>query len=230
MSAANLIVASDGVHLISDALVWDTTDQTITAICPKVVMLPHLRCAATIRAEHLIVFQSVSLVLSTMAAANFDDFKRTIGKALQELDGKLTDMGLCSPFEVSVAGVSEEGGPNGFRITTLARSSGSNHLVPWQVIDMPPGFNPCPCASDADEREIRSALAAAPANLEGHAIAALTAQRRIAARDHVAGRTPCWVGGFAQLTTVTRDSIATRIIRRWDEDVAGHKLGSVPHD
>ncbi|MFK4538023.1 hypothetical protein ABIA00_006206 [Bradyrhizobium ottawaense] len=225
MSAANVIVASDSVHLVSDALVWNTTDQTITAICPKVVMLPHLRCAATIRAEHFIVFQSVSLALSTMAAANFDDFKRAIGKVLQELDGKLTEMGLCSPFEVSVAGVSEEGGPSGFRITTLTRSSGSNQLAPWQVVEMPPGFNPCPCASDADEQEIRSALAAAPATLEKHAIAALAAQRRIAVRDHAAGRTPCWVGGFAQLTTVMRDLTATRIIYRWSDDVVGKHLG-----
>lgn len=218
MSAANLIVASDGVHLVSDALVWDTANQTITAICSKVIMLPQFRCAATVRAEHLMVFQSVSLALSTMAATGFDEFKRTVGTVLQELDGKLAEMALGSPFEVSVAGISEQDGPSGFRITTLAHS-GSNHLAPWQVVNMPPGFNPCPCASDADESEIRSAFSASPATLEGHSIAALSAQRRIAARDHAAGRAPCWVGGFAQLTTVTADCITSRVIRRWPDKV-----------
>ncbi|MBR0945948.1 hypothetical protein [Bradyrhizobium liaoningense] len=38
------------------------------------------------------------------------------------------------------------------------------------------------------------------------------------------GRTPRWDGGFAQLTTVTRESIATRIIHRWLDDVLGKKL------
>ncbi|MDA9400913.1 hypothetical protein XH79_19520 [Bradyrhizobium sp. CCBAU 45389] len=92
MSAANLIVASDGVHLVSDALVWDTSDQTITAICPKVVLLPQFRCAATIRAEQLMVFQSVSLALSTMPATGFDDFKHTVGGILHELDGRLVTL------------------------------------------------------------------------------------------------------------------------------------------
>lgn len=223
MSAANLIVASDGVHLVSDALVWDTGDQTITAICPKVVMLPQFRCAATIRAESLMVFQSVSLALSTMAATGFDNFRRTVGGVLRELDGRLAEFGQSSPFEVSVAGVSEELGPTGFRLTTLARSSESNHLDPWQIVEMPRGFNPCPCATDAEEHEIKSALAAAPATLEGHAIAALTAQRWIAARDHAEGRTPCWVGGFAQLTTVTAGCVTSRIIHRWTDKV-GDKL------
>ncbi|RXH33312.1 hypothetical protein XH84_10080 [Bradyrhizobium nanningense] len=119
--------------------------------------------------------------------------------------------------------MSETQGPSGFRITTLTQSE-SNHLAPWQVVDMPRGFNPCPCASDADEQEIRSALAAAPAPLEGHAIAALAAQRRIAARDHAASRTPCWVGGFAQLTTVTRNAISTRVIHCWPDDTIGRKM------
>lgn len=43
---------------------------------------------------------------------------------------------------------------------------------------------------------IRSALAAAPASLEAHAIAALKTQREIAQRDFEAGRNPCWLAAL----------------------------------
>lgn len=222
MSAGNIVVGSDGAHLISDALVWNVEDQTITALCNKAILLPQFQAAATIRAEQFVVFQAVSLVLSTMAASGFDEFKGAIGPTLMELNDRMAAMGAASPFEVSVAGISEQHGPSGFRITTL--QAGDEHLEPWRVIDMPRGFNPCPCNTEADEQEIRVALAAAPRNLESHAIAALKTQRDIASRDFAEGRTPCWVGGFAQLTTIATNGISTRIIHRWPNDVVGARL------
>ncbi|MGY4370746.1 hypothetical protein ACVW1A_006811 [Bradyrhizobium sp. LB1.3] len=224
MSASNLVVGSDGSHLISDGLVWNTADQTITAICNKAILLPQFKAAATVRAEQFVVFQAVSLALSTMTASGFDEFKGAIGPTLMELNDRMAAMGAASPFEVSVAGISEQHGPSGFRITTL--QAGGEHLESWRVIDMPRGFNPCPCNTEADEQEIRVALAAAPRNLESHAIAALKTQRDIASRDFAEGRTPCWVGGFAQLTTITTNGISTRIIHRWPNDVVGAKLVS----
>jgi cold shock protein len=88
------------------------------------------------------------------------------------------------------------------------------------------GFNPCPCNTDADEAEIRLAIEKAPASLEGHAIAALKTQRDIAKRDYLAGLNPCWVGGFAQITSISTETIATRIIHRWNDDVVGAKLAA----
>ncbi|MGR4929051.1 hypothetical protein ACIPUD_19980 [Bradyrhizobium sp. CAR08] len=226
MSAANIIVASDGAHLISDSLVWDTADQTVTAICNKVIMLPQLKAAATIRAEHFMVFQAVSLALSTMIARDFDEFRAKIRDTLMELDERLAELGHRSPFEVSVIGISESNGPTGFRITTLSAPITSEQIVqPWQIVEMPRGFNPCPCNSEAEEREIRQALTVAPASLDGHAVAALTAQREIARRDFEAGRQPCFIGGFAQLTTVTRDAVTSRIIHRWP-DVVGERVAA----
>ncbi|OSJ33180.1 hypothetical protein BSZ19_16175 [Bradyrhizobium japonicum] len=224
MSAANIIVASDGAHLVSDSLVWSTADQTITAICNKAILLPQVNAAATIRAEAFVVFQAVSLALSTMTASGFDEFKQTIGPTLMELNDRMAAMGAASPFEVSVAGISEQNGPSGFRITTLQGEGG--HLEPWQIVEMPRGFSPCPCNTDAQETEIRSALETAPRNLESHAIAALKTQRDIAKRDHLAGREPCWVGGFAQLTTISAGGISTRIIHRWPDDVVGARLAA----
>lgn len=219
MSAANVVIASDGAHLMSDALVWNAADQTITAICNKAILLPQFRAAATIRAEAFVVFQAVGLALSTMTASSFDEFRSAIGQTLIELNDRLAAMGAASPFDVSVAGISEQHGPSGFRITTL--QAGGEHLQPWQIVDMPRGFNPCPCNSEADEQEIRAALAAAPATLEGHAIAALKKQRDIARRDLAEGKTPCWVGGYAQLTTIAASGISTRIIHSWPDDKVG---------
>lgn len=224
MSAANLIVASDGAHLVSDGLVWNTANQTITAICNKAILLPQFRAAATIRAEQFVVFQAVSLALSTIAASDFDEFKQAVGPTLRELNDRMSAMGAASPFEVSVAGISEQRGPSGFRMTTL--QARGDHLEPWRVIDFPRGFNPCPCNTEADEREIRAAIEKAPATLDGHAVAALTAQREIARRDFEAGRQPCWVGGFAQITTISAETIATRIIHFWADDVVGAKLAA----
>lgn len=168
------------------------------------------------RSALFVVFQAVPLALSTMAASGFDDFKQAIGP--------MSAMGAASPFEVSVAGISEQRGPSGFRMTTLQGEGG--HLEPWRVIDFPRGFSPCPCNSEADEQEIRAAIEKAPATLDGHAVAALTAQREIARRDFEARRQPCWVGGFAQITTISVETIATRIIHRWNDDVVGTKLAA----
>ncbi|MCK1295320.1 MULTISPECIES: hypothetical protein [unclassified Bradyrhizobium] len=224
MSAANLIVGSDGAHLISDALVWSTADQTITAICNKATLLPQFRAAATIRAEHFVVFQAVSLALSTIAASGFDEFQQAIGPTLKELNDRMAAMGAASPFEVSVAGISEQGGPSAFRMTTL--QAGSEHIEPWQIVEMPRGFSPCPCNTESQETEIRVAIEKAPASLDGHVIAALKTQGDIASRDFTEGRTPCWVGGFGQLTTIGASGISTRIIPRWPNDVVGQKLVS----
>ncbi|MGY3082383.1 hypothetical protein ACVWZZ_008791 [Bradyrhizobium sp. LM6.10] len=222
MSAANIIVASDGAHLVSDALVWNVEDQTITALCNKAILLPQFQAAATIRAEQFVVFQAVSLALSTMPIGDFDEFKQAIGPTLMELNDRMAAMGAASPFEVSVAGISEQHGPSGFRITTL--HAGGEHLEAWRVIDMPRGFNPCPCNTEADEAEIRLAIEKAPASLDGHVIAALKTQRDIAKRDYLAGLNPCWVGGFAQISTISAETIATRIIHRWNDDVVGARL------
>ncbi|NYG46146.1 hypothetical protein GGD67_003617 [Bradyrhizobium sp. IAR9] len=114
---SNLIVASDGAHLVSDALVWNTADQTITAICNRAILLPQFRAAATVRAEAFVVFQAVGLALSTMTAGGFAEFKQTVGPTLMELNDRMDAMGAASPFDVSVAGISEQHGPSGFRIT-----------------------------------------------------------------------------------------------------------------
>ncbi|MBB4427976.1 hypothetical protein GGD66_006562 [Bradyrhizobium sp. CIR48] len=206
MSAANLIVASDGAHLVSDALVWNTADQTITAICNRAILLPQFRAAATVRAEAFVVFQAVGLALSTMTAGGFAEFKQTVGPTLMELNDRMDAMGAASPFEVSVAGISEQHGPSGFRITSL--EAGSEHLEPWRAFEFPRGFSPCPSNTEADEQKIRSALATAPAKLEGHAITVLETQRDIAGRDYVAA-----------------SGISTRIIHRWHEDVVGPATG-----
>jgi hypothetical protein len=97
--------------------------------------LPQFKAAATIRAEQFVVFQAVSLALSTMPIANFDEFKQAVGPTLMELNNRMAAMGAASPFEVSVARISEQHGPSGFRITTL--QAGGEHLEPWRVIDMP---------------------------------------------------------------------------------------------
>ncbi|WP_439360713.1 hypothetical protein [Bradyrhizobium sp. DASA03007] len=135
--------------------------------------MPQFRAAATIRAEQFVVFQAVGLTLSTMTASGFDEFKQAVGPTLLELNDRMAAVGAASPFEVSVAGISEQHGPSGFRITTV--QAGGEHLDPWQVIDMPRGFNPCPCNTEENEQEIQAALTTAPATLEAHAIAALNA-------------------------------------------------------
>ncbi len=228
MSAANLIVASDCAHLISDALVWDTADNRVTAITSKVIMLPQFNAAVTVRARSFAVFHAIAAFLPTVRASGYDDFKSKIVDVVKqmavELEAVLPDL---AAFELSVAGFSETAGPEGFRITTLAVPIDTTEDIirPFEIVEMPRGFNPSPCASAADENEIRSAIATAPANLEAHAIAALTAQRQIACRDLGAERAPCWVGGFAQLTTVTTSGISTRIIHRWP-DVVGKKVAA----
>lgn len=91
-----------------------------------------------------------------MTAGGFAEFKQTVGPTLMELNDRMDAMGAASPFEVSVAGISEQHGPSGFRITSL--EAGSEHLEPWRAFEFPRGFSPCRSNTEADEQKIRSAL------------------------------------------------------------------------
>ncbi|MGN6311715.1 MAG: hypothetical protein ACTHNN_19415 [Xanthobacteraceae bacterium] len=135
--------------------------------------------------------------------------------------------GIDGAFELSVAGFSESAGPNGFRVTTIEIPPGADKdtVQPWTIVEMPRGFNPSPCKSRADEEEIRAAIGRAPRSLDGHAIAALQTQRKIAAREAASGLNPCWVGGFAQLTTVDADGVHSRVIHRWPDQI-GQKVAA----
>lgn len=227
MSAGNLIIASDCAHIISDALIWDTDSQEILALCPKTILLPHLHCAATVRSTSFAAFQTLALALSTSTAGSYDELKAGIVDLVREVDRNLKEVGVDGAFELSVAGFSESTGPNGFRITTLEVPPGADAdtIQPWTIIEMPRGFNPNPCKSRADEEEIRAAIERAPRSLDGHAVAALQAQRAIAIREAASGLSPCWVGGFAQLTTIDADGVHSRIIHRWP-DTVGEKVAA----
>ena len=69
-------------------------------------------------------------------------------------------------------------------------------------------------------------------DVDGSPEAAISELRKIIEmqRHDIRGDGMCWVGGFAQLTTITPGGISQRILHRWTKDVIGEPIKPEPID
>ncbi|MGY3610452.1 MULTISPECIES: hypothetical protein [unclassified Bradyrhizobium] len=213
MSAINVLIQSSSVHVYTDAAIYQT-DGTLAGIGPKVRPLPHTNAAMAMRGAYL-GFAPIAEELSF--ARSFDALKRAIVPTLQacaEHYGHLLNQCAAGPdFEIVVAGVSETAGPNAYIV-----SSHDRYSEPWTILDLE-GLSVTP-ANEAVHRiigEIANGRAADDLDPIVDGLAVLEAQR--------AGDAGAFVGGFAQLTTVTVDSVTSRILRRWPDEI-GEKIAA----
>ena len=209
MSAINVLVRSDAVHLLTDAAIYQK-DGNITAIGPKCRPMPHLNCAVAMRGAYL----GMAPIMEEIQAANvpFDELKSKIVdllKACSETYASLLDQCADGPdFEIVLAGISESEGPQACLI-----ASHNRYGEPWRVLGIE-GLTALPC----DETILKavqtriSGRKAEDVDPISDGLAIMEIQR---ASSRLSNGELCIVGGFAQLTTVTVASITTGIIRRW---------------
>ena len=220
MSAINVIVKSNAVHVLTDGAAYES-DGTLSSIGPKVNLMPHQSCAVAFRGP-----QSVRPILGELiglAAPSFAELKAVIVPLLQEASRAYAPLFEgCSAgpdFEVVVAGWSDEG-PAAYMVASHDR-----HSTPWEIIPLT-GL----CITPADETIHEKMLATLPTDCTAddidpatHGLAILEIQRsHLVENDGIDGKF-CAVGGFAQLTTVTPDAVTSRIIHRWPDGI-GERL------
>mgnify|MGYP001002900966 CR=1 FL=1 len=221
MSAINAIIQRDAVHLLTDAASYDSAGNLVAAI-PKVALLPRINAAMACRGPRASVPLFCDLL--NAAASSYDELKAKAPTFLRDLRPMLAvTFAYCElgdDFDVVVAGISESVGPDAYLVCSHQRYG----VEPWTVVQFG-GLAMMP----ADAAMKARVFASIPDNVDlvdperdGRII--LEAQRAFP-MDHGGDRNFVGVGGFAQLTSITREGISTRVIHRWSDEV-GQPIGA----
>ncbi|NUU44548.1 hypothetical protein [Tardiphaga robiniae] len=219
MSAMNVILQSNSVHLLTDALAYHP-DGEIMMIGPKAVPMPHLDCAVAMRGPA--GMRPIFAELIGNGAASFDELRSVIVELLQagahNYAPVFEDCRASADFEVLVAGISESTGPCSYMVASHDR-----YGCAWRVVTLA-GVTCLPNELGLHEKIVASLPLDGDAdaiNPAVHGLRILQLQRaHLIANKGIDGEF-CAVGGFAQLTTVTAGSVSSRVIHRWADRVGG---------
>jgi hypothetical protein len=209
MTALNVVCLADSVHLVSDGAACDG-DGRLAALFHKVTPLPHLNLAIGVRGVRAAAIMAVDTI--SVGATSYDDLRSRVAKILKDYLGPVApawekQLGQDAlKFEVVVAGWSESRGPAAFVMATSDLND-AHGLPAWTPVDVPGAyFSPSNEQLSADFARIQLSFDDATA---------VELVRRQRAMDRV--------GSFVQLTTVRREGIETRILKRWP-DVIGKTI------
>jgi hypothetical protein len=218
MSAMNILKQPDFVHLISDGASYDEHHRLVS-IGPKVWPLSHINAAIGARGP------SIALPLLAHfvghAASSYDGLKTNIVGVLKSAFANMkavTD--LCPAIDkgmyadVAIIGFSERSGePDAYVI-----SKPKDEDAAWPVTQIPEmGFMP----SLPEINTWIKTIGVSINELDPCDFGLRVLEMQRAARFHER----CHVGGFAQITTVTRaGGINSKMLRHWN-DTPGSLMG-----
>lgn len=213
MSAINVLVQIDRVHLYTDAAIYQP-DGELAGIGPKVRLMPHIHAAIAMRGAFLGL---APIAEELSAASSFDALRAGIVDCLKKCAVSYAHLlNQCSAgpdFEVVVAGMSETTGPSAYLV-----ASHSRYGDPWSIVDLS-GLSVTP-ASDPVHQHVFAIAAGRDADQldpVADGLAIMEVQR--------AERSGAYVGGFAQLTTIDTECVQSRVIHRWP-DKLGEKIAA----
>jgi hypothetical protein len=218
MTAVSIFRGTDALHVVSDAAITDA-DGKLLALTSKVALLPALPAIITTLGHSLLLnalyqFVSHNCPVFEVLIDRMPEFARS---SAQHLAPVLAEKGVATTFEILVAGWSDDS--ECFEIYAMHNRDGQDGAWRMQRQMDPAGvINPLPNA-DALERAGWDLADWDDFDPERHGLAWIEAQRQTP--YDAPGLGPHNIGGFAQFTTVTRDGIASRILRRWPEDRIG---------
>lgn len=185
--------------------------------------MPHLNAALAVRGGK---FMGMLLADQIGRTENtFDEMKTGIRALTQAIDAsvrpaweKQFGKGVTE-FDLFVAGISETSGPDSFLITNhddyLALGAPSWTLTDLGQVSIAP-------SNDAIHAKWAELIGAEDFGT-GEAISLLNDQRGTVWPVR-SGSDAHTVGCFAQLTTIQRGQITSRLIHRWDEDIIGKPI------
>lgn len=220
MTAINVILSSDSAHMITDGAITDDSGSVLM-IGPKVYSFPHIGAAISIRGAKgiaVMIAEGLSLSGKKYDFSSYDKLKATIRPFLSEFlssadAGKLDGMFPAEwrELDIVVAGWSDaQKRADAFFIVT----HNQHPVVPtMKVIDTGAHLiAPTHPALMADIEPRISAIIAGEACdscLDEFAADLIERQRQLEPN----------VGGFAQVTTVTRSAITSRIVARFPDKI-----------
>lgn len=223
MSVVNIIRHRDAVHILTDGASYDRQGEMFVAT-PKSWALPHVQAVLAFRGP--MIFPVLTVENIGHAGSTYDEIKAGIVDYLRGVydaaAAQLHNWPSGDQFEVFVAGISEITGPDSYVVVNHSRYP---DVKPWTVTQLGQ-FSPSIGDPEVMERlwsKVPNASCADDLDPVRDGLWLMECQR--AARfqcepDQVEAGI---VGGFAQLTTVTRDAITTRVIHKWP-DKPGDRL------
>lgn len=207
--------------MYSDGAVY-LPDGTLHRRMQKIFPLTHLNAVIAGRGSPL--FLSAFGALASIEASSFDQLKETtasIGTRLfADLRATMEAAGAGTECELVIAGLSEAEGPSSF--FTCSHEHRTPAIRPWQVVDLDP------ISLAPHDSAIKAELDKAYPHgihpdqfhpiIDGLRVLEIQRAHPVAHPGGGFGILPT-VGAFAQLTTIRRDIITTRIIRRWPDEI-----------
>ncbi len=207
MTAVNVIVQTDRVHLVTDGAAIDATGKICT-LRNKVAVHPHLSAAVAVNGTN-VLHNIVAAV--TAEGSTYAEMRSTIVHRLREAMLPIRDafVRTFGPHvltgTVAVAGWGERG-PEAYLIAT---GEFTPLLPPWTVVDVP-GMYYTPSDST-----IESDFADLNVRFDDAAAIDLVSRQRTIIAPSLGNWSAPIVGGFCQLSTVRRHAIETRILKNW---------------
>jgi hypothetical protein len=212
MTAINIVIKSDAIHVLTDGGAYDV-DGILLEQFQKAVALTHLNAVIAVRGP-----RQIGLVLRGLleSSLSFDHLKTSISERLEA---------ACTPalpqwersfgafgtkFDLFVCGFSETQGANGCVVSSYNRDG----VPPWQSVELgaltiTPGT-----------QEIYSALPTPDLfdpKVDG--IRLLEMQRAEPVKVPWSSKPQHIVGGFVQLTTIEKNRISSEVIHRWQDAI-----------
>lgn len=227
MTAINFVREVDRIHLVTDgrgrAPGTRTTfgpggvrrENSVAMAMQKVAIFPHLNMAVALRgqAAHLpLIAASIPLF-----GRSFDEVRKRVADEFRPVFESATNTWVghgvderVGAVDIIFAGISEKSGPAAFIIPTHAFYA---DLKPWVAVDLVDEF----FFSPPDPALYEKFDADSAVDVDAFAIGSIEFQRGIMLRgpDGVEFPGKLEIGEFAQVTTIARDHVTSRIVHRW---------------
>jgi hypothetical protein len=220
MSAFSVIHTAASVLVLSDGAMVDETTGVLIGTAGKVFPLPKQNAVMVQRGSGLasFLYNKVSMMGNT-----FDELEMRIGDGLYGFLGdaiaKDKAVGAAwTEFDILIAGISEKSrGPRSFIVMSFDHPL-HDQIKAWQPFDT----GPTPWLTPGTD-EMLAMIDPTIFDPERDGIRIMEAQRQILQPQGPKGGLRYITGGFAQLTTVTKEQITTKIIHRWPDKI-GEKI------
>lgn len=218
MSAMNAFLGADAVHIVTDGAAYNPSGQTLS-VMQKVSILGHLPAIIATRGSCLLTQMAGSA--ASIGCKSFDALAEDLGgfcKAIHETYAAYSDAnGEPANYARSdflIAGWSD----SRQRLETYAISNAEDgEFAAWRPsLFTGDDYLISPDSDDLDWQGIEAEIGNFARCPEIAAVRLLEAQRRLVVPGHESPP----LGAFVQVTTLTREGISTRIVKRWPEAAA----------
>lgn len=234
MTAINIVRQEKAVHIISDGA-WYAPDGFMKGFATKVFPLPNMPAVIAVRGSE--IWLGMLGVLLGRHFETFDDLVAGIEDVLPSIYEQFTDIAVASgspDFELYIAGISKaRGRSESYLIVSNESEVPEGCMSPeaFRLTDLPDITSaPFPGNDLLAEANFETDQAFHRDRIERDGLHLLEIQRRMTFAPVSGAPEGFYVGGFAQLTTVSEDGVKQRIIHRFESDRVGEMLSPEPID